>query len=286
MWLHLINLYCRSLFQAVSIKEICVCVDGMCDSVLKYELGLLEMCRAEQQCGEGVRERASERASEFLSHFPLPALPACLPGWSPSLSTLASCCLAANNRRCLQSNLPLPRPMRTGALFHQTTLFSIRGGATSPNVTATGSEVDRGNLLATFRRFKTSYEHQLYEWRPRDLYEFGRIMLGWDWKTLAQGKTREYSFNFIPTDARVPCLGLLLLLLLSPLPNAPRSSLTFFGASSFSRLDYGLGSQRPGGRWCFWRFTPKLHALAAACELRSPPETQLLPRRFCVKTDF
>lgn len=37
-----------------------------------------------------------------------------------SLSTLVSCCLAANNRRCLRSNLPLPRPMGTGALSHQT----------------------------------------------------------------------------------------------------------------------------------------------------------------------
>lgn len=252
----------------------------MCDSVLKYELRLLEMCRAEQQCGERVSERASGRVPLALP----PPGAACLPGWSPSLSTLASCCLAANNRRCLQSNLPLPRPMRTRALFHQTTLFRIREGATSPNVTATGSEVDWGNLLATYRSFKTSYEHQLYEWRPKDLYGFGRIMLGWDWKTLAQGKTREYPFNFIPADARVLFLGLLLLL--SPLPHAPRSSLTFFGASSFSRLDYGHGSQRPGGRCCFWRFTPELHALSAACELRSPPETQLLPRRFCVKTDF
>ena len=47
------------------------------------------------------------------------------PGWSPSLSTLVSCCLAANNRRCLQSNLPLPWPMGAGALFHQTSLFRI-----------------------------------------------------------------------------------------------------------------------------------------------------------------
>lgn len=92
-----------------------------------------------------------------------PALPppgadvrGCLPGWSPSLSTLASCCLAANNRRCLQSNLPLPRPMRTRALFHQTTLFKVCKGATSPNVTATGSEVDWRNPLATFFCFKTS----------------------------------------------------------------------------------------------------------------------------------
>lgn len=110
-------------------------------------------------------------------------------------------------------------------------------------------------------------------------------MLGWSWKTLAQGKTREYFLKLNPVDARVANLGLLLLL--SPLPNAPRLPLTFFSASSASRLDYGLGSQRPGtGGWCFWRFTPKLHTLSAACELRSPPETQLLPRRFCFKTDF
>lgn len=80
MWLHLINLYCRSLFQAVSIKEICVCVDGMCDSVLKYELRLLEMCRAEQQCGEGVRERVSERASSSRTSPSRRCLPACLGG--------------------------------------------------------------------------------------------------------------------------------------------------------------------------------------------------------------
>lgn len=43
----------------------------------------------------------------------------------PPLSTLVSCCLAANNRRCLQSNLPLPWPMGAGALFHQTSLFRI-----------------------------------------------------------------------------------------------------------------------------------------------------------------
>lgn len=47
------------------------------------------------------------------------------PGWSPSLSTLVSCCLAANNRRRLQSNLPLPWPMGAEALFHQTSLFRI-----------------------------------------------------------------------------------------------------------------------------------------------------------------
>lgn len=70
---------------------------------------------------------------EFLSPFPSspPSSSPSLqprqqqPGWSPSLSTLVSCCLAANNRRCLQSNLPLPWPMGAGALFHQTFLFRI-----------------------------------------------------------------------------------------------------------------------------------------------------------------
>ncbi len=87
-------------------------------------------------------------------------------------------------------------------------------------------------------------------------------MLGWSWKTLAQGKTREYFLKLNPVDARVANLGLLLL---SPLPNnAPRLPLTFFNASSASRLDYDLGSQRLGTeRWCFWRFTPKY--------TRSPP---------------
>lgn len=109
-------------------------------------------------------------------------------------------------------------------------------------------------------------------------------MLGWSWKTLAQGKTREYFLKLNPVDARVANLGLLLL---SPLPNAPRLPLTFFSASSASRLDYGLGSQRPGtGWWCFWRFTPKLHTLSAACELWSPEETQLLLCRVCLKTNF
>lgn len=70
---------------------------------------------------------------EFLSLTPPRSPPSPrfegLPGWSPSLSTLVSCCLAANNRRCLQSNLPLPWPMRTRSLFHQTTLFTICRGA-------------------------------------------------------------------------------------------------------------------------------------------------------------
>ncbi len=125
-----------------------VSIDGLCDSVLKYESGLLRMCRAEQQC--------SERAPLALPP-PGADVRGCLPGWSPSLSTLVSCCLAANNRRCLQSNLPLPRPMRTRALFHQTTLFRVCKGATSPSVTATGSEVDWRSPLATFFCFKTSY---------------------------------------------------------------------------------------------------------------------------------
>lgn len=131
-----------------------VSTDILCDSVLKCEFRQLETCRAGLQCAEFI-ERVP--LSDAPLHSPSLRWFEGLPGWSPSLSTLVSCCLAANNRRCLQSNLPLPRPMRTRALFHQTTLFRICKEATFSKCYCYRIRSRLRNLLATLLWFKTLF---------------------------------------------------------------------------------------------------------------------------------
>lgn len=239
------------------------------------------------QCVCNVRACASAQSllKEFLSSLPLVLLPSLQPGlqqpgWSPSLSTLASCCLAANNRRCLQSNLPLPWPMGAGALFHQTSLFRICREASSSKCYHYGIEVrpdtDASERRATSRTaaapLRRVFTNSLDEWRLKDLYGFRRIMLGWSFETCAAPwKTRIPKWSpEVLDEPHFLHVGLLSLLL---------NSHRFCVASCYPSLDYGLGSRGPRG-WRLWRFTPELYALPAACEPRPPPETQLLPRCF------